>query len=124
MRQSCRMVYSSEAPQHMRQFVRRCLRITSWMLFFQLSGVSKLYAGVSTAIQRSELDNIVEEGQELRRRVKAVGERNTHLHDFNVDEMSEFQKRENIAMWVLRKAGECLAVLQSCSLWKMHRRSS
>lgn len=94
------------------------------MLFFQLSGVSKLYAGVSTAIQRSELDNIVEEGQELRRRAKAVGERNAHLHDFNVDEMSEFQKRENIAMWVLRKAGECLAVLQSFSLWKMHRRSS
>ncbi len=52
-----------------------------------------------------KLKDMVEENQELRKKLKAVREQNTQLHDFNVDEISEFQTRKQYIDVDLKEAG-------------------
>ncbi len=52
-----------------------------------------------------KLKDMVEENQELRKKLKAVRKQNAQLHDFNVDEISEFQTRKQYIDVDLKEAG-------------------
>ena len=52
-----------------------------------------------------KLKNIVEENEKLRQQLEAVKALNTQIHDFNVDEISEFQTRKQYIDVDLKDAG-------------------